>query len=745
MLKNLNLRLDRTVILVGSGASVASGIATGQMFNRILLPQLIPDDLKSNGRSLPLSEPVVARRRPRKGSIRFEQLIEIVRQTVDPDLLIMQYLEGTWSPSPLHHWIAQAIHGGSIVLTTNLDSLIEIAYRDQFNIPLKQVIERGEHRHYQLGEPCLFKLHGTIRREAYLQGISPAQPASPFEQLKKRDLESFGVTLDAVGSLPSSASGVQGTFLLPDHVLETLRKILTGRDLLVLGYSGSDDFDITPSFRLLDSLLTRVIWADHRTNAQPHFRSHGKFHHIQGDTLLTIASLFGENMVSASAPIFNPQERFTIFCDDWADRINLSQQKKYLMCGSILRSMGYLSNALSVWEVGLEGVHQGDLTSLTHFCNSLGQAYIAEQSYAFAQDVYDDVFARLGSQAGNVDSQTAASHSIDATLGYAFTLVAAGSILSDEEIQENGLNLLMDFYGISSPGSELSQFEVKAAIFISRTIRNRQFKRFHPIIGRIFATFIQSSKLEYLLGSGGLAFRFSGGEFDLGSLLTRYLDWPVLEGNKVLRAECLKELALWFFLQKNRHRFKIYQQEFFSLCSALNLVYLRAAYQLELADLLGHTDVKAARVAYLQAGEVFLGAGYEVGYAEACMGAAVMGILDGDQTEARHLLMTSIKAFQNHHCDWNVDQCRLLIRELILLRGEAVEFHSRFGSRHPELAELLQMEQQGYNRRAIMKEMKSRFYCTIQAHWRENLGVSGWTTAQDMHGDSIFEKLLLPW
>ena len=153
MLPALNLRLDRTVILVGAGASVASGIATGQMFNRSLLPRLIPDDLKSDERMRPLFEPAASRRRPRKGSLRFEQLIEILRQSADPELLIMQYLESSWSPSTLHQWIARAIHQGAIVLTTNLDSLIEVAYRDLFGEPLKQVIEKREHRQYQWGDP----------------------------------------------------------------------------------------------------------------------------------------------------------------------------------------------------------------------------------------------------------------------------------------------------------------------------------------------------------------------------------------------------------------------------------------------------------------------------------------------------------------------------------------------------------------------------------------------------------------
>jgi len=745
MLPALNLRLDRTVILVGAGASVASGIATGQMFNRSLLPRLIPDDLKSDERMRPLFEPALSRRRPRKGSIRFEQLIEILRRSADPELLIMQYLEGSWSPSALHQWIARAIHQGAIALTTNLDSLIEVAYRDLFGEPLRQVIEKGEHRRYSLGDACLFKLHGSIRRESYLQSLSPGQFLSPFEQLKRRALDSFGVTLDAVGSLPSSASGVQSTFLLPEHVLVTLRKILPGRDLLVLGYSGSDDFDITPSFRLLDSLLTRVIWLDHRTNLQPHHRSLGKFHHVQGDTLISIHSLFGGQIEKAATAAFAPQERFAAFCDEWSRRIDLSQKQKYLMSGAILHAMGYISNALSIWETGLEGVRLGDLASLTRFCNSLGHTYLAEHSYAHAQEAYEDLFFRLQVSRGMAIKHAADPQSIDAILGYAFTQVVAGSILSTRDMTEHGLHLLMDFYGVFPSGSGLSEFEVKASIFLSRIIRNRSFRRFPPILGRMISKFHQGPGLEFLLGSGWLAFCFSQGRFDLGALLMSHLDWPVLESNKVLRAEYLKELALWFHLQNDQRQFYLHQQEFFSLCTALHLEYLRATYLLELADLLGRENEKPARNAYLEAGNVFLKAGYEVGYAESCMGAAVMGILTGEYDEARELLMSSILTFQNHHCDWNVDQCRLLIQDLILFRGEAAAVHAQFGSHHPDLANLARVERQGYNKRARLKGIKSRFYHIIKKHWRENLGVSGWLTAGDVHGDSAYKDVLLPW
>ena len=745
MLPALNLRLDRTVILVGAGASVASGIATGQMFNRSLLPRLIPDDLKSDERMRPLFEPAASRRRPRKGSLRFEQLIEILRQSADPELLIMQYLESSWSPSTLHQWIARAIHQGAIVLTTNLDSLIEVAYRDLFGEPLKQVIEKGEHRQYQWGDPCLFKLHGTIRREAYLQGISSGQPISPFEQLRRRALDSFGVTLDAVGSLPSSASGVQSTFLLPDHVLDTLRKILPGRDLLVLGYSGSDDFDITPSFRLLDSLLTRVIWVDHRTDALPHRRTLGKFHHVQGDTLMSIHSLFGGQIEKSAAPAFAPQARFAAFCDEWSQRINLSQEQKHLMCGAILHSMGYVSNALSIWEEGLEGVRLGDLSSLTRFCNSLGHTYLAEHSYAQAQEVYEDLFFRLQGSGDMEKKHAADPQSIDAILGYAFTQTVAGSILSTADMTENGLNLLMDFYRVFPSGSRLSEFEVKASIFLSRIIRNRGFRRFPPILGRMISKFHQGLGLEIPLGSSWLAFCFSQGKADLGELLRSYMDWPALEKNKVLRAEYLKELALWYQLQYEQDQFKIHQQEFYSLCTRLHLVFLRATYLLELADLLGQSDERSARNVYLEAASVFLKAGYEVGYAESCLGAAVMGILAGDYDEARELLTSSIMIFQNHHCDWNVEQCHLLIQDLILFRGEAAAAHAQFGSRHSDLANLVRVDQQGYNKRARLKVIKSRFYRTIKKHWRENLGISGWLTAEDVHSDSVYKDLLLPW
>src|SRR5688572_4956994 len=123
------LRYDSSALLTGAGVSIASGIASGQTFNSRILPRLVPRDIEGRGRAL--ATPAAARRRPRRGNIRFEQLVEIIRGVTDPELLVLQYLEQSWKPCALHRWLARAVHRGAALMTTNLDSLIETAYRQE--------------------------------------------------------------------------------------------------------------------------------------------------------------------------------------------------------------------------------------------------------------------------------------------------------------------------------------------------------------------------------------------------------------------------------------------------------------------------------------------------------------------------------------------------------------------------------------------------------------------------------------
>src|SRR5687767_10217777 len=100
------LELENVVVQAGAGVSVPSGIASGQIFNERVLDEL----LRQDGDTQDL-EPLHTWRRtsPRQPLIRFEQFVGILRDFVDPQLSILNYLERSWQPTAVHDWLVEAL------------------------------------------------------------------------------------------------------------------------------------------------------------------------------------------------------------------------------------------------------------------------------------------------------------------------------------------------------------------------------------------------------------------------------------------------------------------------------------------------------------------------------------------------------------------------------------------------------------------------------------------------------------
>jgi hypothetical protein len=463
----IELEFKSTVILAGAGISIASGITSGQMFNSILLPRLIPAEIADKDRdrrSNPLLNPAPAHRRPARGNIRFEQLIQIIRRFADPDLLLMQYLELSWEPTTLHHWLAKAIAKGSIVLTTNLDSLIELAYLQEKSHCPRQIIDAQDWNTYDKNAPSILKLHGTIRRQSFLAQFNWHNIPAPLANRKDRAIETFGVTLDRIGNLVSSRDSTATQFFLPDYILSTLQQVLANRDLVIIGYSGSDDFDVMPSLWHLGEFYRRLIWIKHEKAGAPVIRSQRKLTIIRGSTLEIIESLFGEPL-SISTSNINAKNALESFCDRWCQEIYLNEQKRFLITGSVLHAMGMLSNSISVWVAGLDNVKSNDPATAARFCLLLGEAYLAERSWYYANEVFEVAMLRSQRTSDivlNTQSQ----------LGYAFILAITSQVFENQPlIWKHACTLFGQLFGISAIEPELSEYEVRTALAMGVTRR----------------------------------------------------------------------------------------------------------------------------------------------------------------------------------------------------------------------------------------------------------------------------------
>lgn len=227
--------------LVGSGVSYDSGLPTGWKFNEGLARYL---GTSKRTQDLATSLFVTGFSSSVANALRFEHGLQILRDTIDPSLNVLDCFEVSTQPTGLHEFLAQMLVSGARVYTTNFDSLIEAAYlsvgsraaiglRQAAYVSLPRTSSKAVFHSPSAGpkSPTLFKLHGTLRDLSFVLGR---------RGVAHRHVASLGVTLDSIAS-------PRGPWRIEAAKMRDLRKGTDGRTLILLGYSGLDDFDVAPA------------------------------------------------------------------------------------------------------------------------------------------------------------------------------------------------------------------------------------------------------------------------------------------------------------------------------------------------------------------------------------------------------------------------------------------------------------------------------------------------------------------
>lgn len=172
--------------------------------------------------------------------LRFEAIISKVQNYFDHHLKILDCFDFSDSPNYLHYFLAHMAKRGDIVITTNFDILIEIALKEMGCGDFRQAVE-DDNFFIERNQVKVFKIHGSMKR---YQG-------NTFIDSK----ETICASLESVGRLGLA-------FQLSPKKRDVFSNVLQKYDLLVIGYSGSDDFDISP---LLESIPSdkNLIWLEH--------------------------------------------------------------------------------------------------------------------------------------------------------------------------------------------------------------------------------------------------------------------------------------------------------------------------------------------------------------------------------------------------------------------------------------------------------------------------------------------------
>jgi len=147
-------------------------------------------------------------------SLRFEEIITCISD-VDPDLICLDFLKvGPEAfPNLFHRYLANRINKGDLVITTNFDALIEVAYWEAFG----ENIDEAEGR--------LWKIHGS------LQTVHDGKIYDENTKKLKTDIVSV-----------ASGNSIDGK----NFELDNLAGELNCKNISIWGYSFSDSYDVSP-------------------------------------------------------------------------------------------------------------------------------------------------------------------------------------------------------------------------------------------------------------------------------------------------------------------------------------------------------------------------------------------------------------------------------------------------------------------------------------------------------------------
>jgi len=190
-----------------------------------------------------------------EGKLRFEALIENFRNNIDSKLDIIGYFDQSKKPNNHHYLIAKILKNKNYVITVNFDNLIELALlkNDTPKEKIIPVINEFDFLKYYNPEKLtnngfipIYKIHGSYRN--LISG--------------ENTLDSLITTIHALGQRKSKHT----IFSIEPYKSFAFKKILENRILVVIGYSGSDDFDVIPTLKKIKNIKC-ILWVNHETES----------------------------------------------------------------------------------------------------------------------------------------------------------------------------------------------------------------------------------------------------------------------------------------------------------------------------------------------------------------------------------------------------------------------------------------------------------------------------------------------
>ncbi|MFX0022102.1 MAG: tetratricopeptide repeat protein [Candidatus Hermodarchaeota archaeon] len=385
--------------LVGAGISMdpPSSMPSARMFVRELFKYYAPEDEIEKLLSLE--------------SLRYEFLVEKVQNLFDKELKFLDYLDRVNEPNAIHIFLANMIMRYNYVITTNFDYLIEFALKKKLSM-------------FPVFHDYHKKVMVIITKEDYQKRVSFQFPiikihGSKWDVFKGRSTkDSLITTISALGREKEKGE----TFAIEPYKKPLINDLMYGRDLVIMGYSGSDDFDITPMLKELKN-MKRIIWVEHDQDLTPgkeelfKYKSQDDSSRINSFQLPKMDKFLIELAVNKDLEVYKIKaktidfvkkqlgpiymEFFELLEKDMKETINFSDymrethfnisvSSKYRLAHEIFYELGDIDSAERTTQLGLKIANQeGDDINQNYFTNALGLIYWSKSQYDSALEQFE--------------------------------------------------------------------------------------------------------------------------------------------------------------------------------------------------------------------------------------------------------------------------------------------------------------------------------------------------------------------
>ncbi len=263
-----------------------------------------------------------------------------------------------------------------------------------------------------------------ITKKDYQKNVSFQFPIIKIHG-SKRDVIKGRLTKDSLVTTISALGREREkgeTFAIEPYKKPLINEVMNGRDLVIMGYSGSDDFDISPMLKELSN-MKRLIWIEHDQNLTSGKEEIYKYRSVEDLSELSSSELpkldkilveFASNknmdvykikaktiefVEEQLAPIFN--ESFELLKKDTPEissfgdymqetHFKASISSKYRLAHELFYELGDIGSAKRTSQQGLiASMDEDNEINQNYFTNALGLVSLSKGDYNSALDYFE--------------------------------------------------------------------------------------------------------------------------------------------------------------------------------------------------------------------------------------------------------------------------------------------------------------------------------------------------------------------